>query len=113
MPVCLPPRRSSGSWGPGWTPPRNQKRPTRSKDLASIERALGVAAEPIDDSEARLASRRQADAGACAAPFDRTIDISWQRTSYSRLTAAAHDAHLADPPGGRSDRSPHPTGGDR
>lgn len=82
------------------------------KDLASIERALGVAAEPIDDSEARLASRRQADAGALrAAPFDRTIDISWQRTSYSRLTAAAHDAHLADPPGGESDESPpHPTG---
>ena len=39
-----------------------------------------------------------ADAELGAARFDRRIDTAWRRTSYSALTAAAHDAIVASEP---------------
>ncbi|MFI5776412.1 UvrD-helicase domain-containing protein [Nocardia sp. NPDC051570] len=42
--------------------------------------------------------RGRAEVGALAAArFDRAIDHDWRRTSYSALTAAAHDLHTAAP----------------
>ncbi|WP_280386031.1 UvrD-helicase domain-containing protein [Nocardia wallacei] len=37
-----------------------------------------------------------------AATFDRSVDLDWRRTSYSALTAGAHDAHAVaeETPGG-------------
>ncbi|MFN8124927.1 MAG: UvrD-helicase domain-containing protein [Candidatus Nanopelagicales bacterium] len=80
--------------------------------LADIEAALGVAAEPIDPATGSLTATGAAPPHLALAPFDRRIDLSWQRTSYSRLTAAAHEAHMAaDPPERESDESaPAPTG---
>ncbi|MBL1073972.1 UvrD-helicase domain-containing protein [Nocardia sp. 2] len=64
-----------------------------------------IAIEPLRDATpARL---RRADTGTDAeelraAHFDRTLDQDWRRTSYSALTAGAHDAMPAgDQPDGR------------
>ncbi|MGV9677947.1 UvrD-helicase domain-containing protein [Nocardia sp. NPDC003482] len=55
--------------------------------------------------------REQAEVGALAAAvFDRAIDHDWRRTSYSALTAAAHDIHPreADETPGGSDEPAAP-----
>nr|WP_228824733.1 UvrD-helicase domain-containing protein [Nocardia blacklockiae] len=47
--------------------------------------------------------RADAETGALAAAvFDRAVDPDWRRTSYSALTAGAHDAHVVpeETPGG-------------
>ncbi len=45
------------------------------------------------------------------ARFDRVIDQDWRRTSYSALTAGAHDMHVAEPEvdGGVSDEPAEPS----
>jgi exodeoxyribonuclease V beta subunit len=56
----------------------------------AVERVTG-AAGPVRWAGARAVP--EVDASSLrAAPFDRTLDPTWRRTSYSALTAAAHDA---------------------
>jgi exodeoxyribonuclease V beta subunit len=51
-----------------------------------------IAVEPVDEVEQRhLTPTVTAPAALAAARFDRRLDHDWRRTSYSALTAAAHD----------------------
>ncbi len=54
-----------------------------------------VAVELVDaSSETRWTGTPAADGDLRAARFDRGLDLAWRRTSYSGLTAAAHDAGI-------------------
>lgn len=59
--------------------------------------AAGVAVQPLEVSAppAAEARGRRIESLRCAT-FDRAIDTSWRRTSYSALTSAAHDASALD-----------------
>ncbi|GAB2729323.1 UvrD-helicase domain-containing protein [Nocardia thraciensis] len=57
-----------------------------------------VAIEPVTKAPAVRPrwDRGESEAGELAvATFDRVVDPDWRRTSYSALTAGAHDAHVA------------------
>ncbi|EOM77574.1 UvrD-helicase domain-containing protein [Rhodococcus rhodnii] len=60
----------------------------------AIEVVAGGA--PRDD-DARWSSGGTGDDALTAAVFTRTLDTAWRRTSYSALTAAAHDAPVSEP----------------
>ncbi|MDO5287546.1 MAG: UvrD-helicase domain-containing protein [Actinomycetia bacterium] len=69
-------------------------------DLTTVPRLLGadLVVEAMVPAERRPPPARHADPGACQpARFTRSIDQEWRRTSYSALTAAAHDSVVADP----------------
>ncbi len=53
--------------------------------LISIEQAIATARRPIDGADERDATELD------AARFGRSLDMLWRRTSYSALTAAAHE----------------------
>jgi exodeoxyribonuclease V beta subunit len=80
----------------------------RSGGTVSVEPASGA-------SGARLARPPQEAPHLRTASFDRTIDRAWRRTSYSALTAAAHDAPEHDERGLEDEQMPEdvPLGGDR
>ena len=52
-----------------------------------------VAARPVP----RWGGPRTAGESLAAAAFTRTLDDDWRRTSYSALTAAAHEPALGSP----------------
>ena len=62
---------------------RARRRRARLRDASSAPRA---------GSRQELARPLADDAALAAARFDRTLDAGWRRTSYSDLTAAAHEA---------------------
>ena len=70
-------------------------------DPTTVTRLLGadLVVETMDQTERRSSpSPRPAGLGAWEpARFTRVIDHQWRRTSYSALTADAHDSFLADP----------------
>jgi exodeoxyribonuclease V beta subunit len=67
-------------------------------DAAALTALRGLASADLAVEEVRERTpppfTRAADAAAtlAAASFGRTLDLAWRRTSYSALTAAAHDA---------------------
>jgi exodeoxyribonuclease V beta subunit len=64
---------------------------------AGAEGCVGV--ERIAPPEAGVwRDDRTATADLDAARFERTIDVRWRRTSYSSITAAAHEAWVASEP---------------
>ena len=99
------PRRCTGccSGGPaaGTRPGRERYRvPADAAALAAL-RELGRQPDRGRGGRAGAARRRRAppaDAAAalsCGREFARALDTAWRRTSYSALTAAAHDAGRA------------------
>jgi exodeoxyribonuclease V beta subunit len=85
----------------GW---QGFKRPREDDALARFEQIAALAPHAVSVEPARLGPRehwrpaRDADAELAPARFDRRIDTAWRRTSYSALTAAAHDAIVASEP---------------
>jgi exodeoxyribonuclease V beta subunit len=82
-------------------------------DLLAQRAGGALAVEPASGaSGARLARSAPASPRLRTASFDRTIDRAWRRTSYSALTAAAHDAPDAHAAGesDATDGSATPTG---
>ena len=62
-------------------------------DLLALRAGGNVAIEPASGASGARLARPPADPPHLrTATFDRTIDRAWRRTSYSALTAAAHDA---------------------
>ncbi|WP_028708653.1 UvrD-helicase domain-containing protein [Propionicicella superfundia] len=82
--------------------PPGTMRPARSYDLDDLRvrpDRPAVTFETISPAEPRVAPRlapAAADSeGLRVRSFDRSIDLAWRRTSYSGLTAAAHEAFAA------------------
>ncbi|MDI6629089.1 MAG: UvrD-helicase domain-containing protein [Rhodococcus sp. (in: high G+C Gram-positive bacteria)] len=72
-------------------------------DLISVE-PVG----PGEPSTAHWIRPEQPHLDVAAARFDRTLDLLWRRTSYSALTAHAHDAAPAQPEVGVTSETEHP-----
>ena len=71
--------------------------PLRADRRAGAPRRLGRAGRG-SGMPARWSPALDADAMLDRARFERRIDTAWRRTSYSALTAAAHDAIVASEP---------------
>jgi exodeoxyribonuclease V beta subunit len=64
--------------------------------------------EPVESADvAPWEPQRPAAPRLAAASFDRGLDSSWRRTSYTALTAAAHEAALGPAGGGVESEEPH------
>jgi exodeoxyribonuclease V beta subunit len=92
-------RRDDGTVPPGGTfTPSDAKAFERFEELA--EQAPGCIsvdwAAPVP--HARWSGAPPTPAELVAARFDRRLDWGWRRTSYSDITAAAHDARVASEP---------------
>jgi exodeoxyribonuclease V beta subunit len=88
-----------GAVGRGSSPPASCAVPTDAAALVSLRALAGgdVAVEEVRERPSAPVPRAPAAAAALAAArFDRPLDLAWRRTSYTALTAAAHDAR----PGG-------------
>ncbi|MGV8874056.1 MAG: UvrD-helicase domain-containing protein [Rhodococcus sp. (in: high G+C Gram-positive bacteria)] len=72
-------------------------------DLISVE-PVG----PSAPSTEHWIRPEEAHLDVAAARFDRTLDLLWRRTSYSALTAHAHDAGPVQPEVGVSSEAEHP-----
>ncbi|MFP5020267.1 UvrD-helicase domain-containing protein [Pseudonocardia phyllosphaerae] len=85
-----------GRPGPGLEPDARVKVPgdaNAAEYLRSTLGSSGVVVEPLTD-RAPVRTAPEPPAGAPrVAVFDRTLDTAWRRTSYTALTASAHDAH--------------------
>jgi exodeoxyribonuclease V beta subunit len=85
----------------GW---QGFKRPREDDALARFEQIAALAPHAVSVEPARLGPREHwrpaldADARLAPAQFNRRIDTAWRRTSYSALTAAAHDAIVTSEP---------------
>ncbi|MGH2871994.1 MAG: 3'-5' exonuclease, partial [Solirubrobacteraceae bacterium] len=85
----------------GW---QGFKRPREDDALARFEQVAALAPDAVAVEPARLglpsrwSPSLDADAVLAPARFERRIDTAWRRTSYSALTAAAHDAIVASEP---------------
>ncbi|MDE3133797.1 MAG: hypothetical protein KGL15_07015, partial [Acidobacteriota bacterium] len=85
----------------GW---QGFKRPREDDALARFSEVAALAPHAVAVEPARLgmparwAPPLDADAVLAPARFERRIDTAWRRTSYSALTAAAHDALVASEP---------------
>jgi exodeoxyribonuclease V beta subunit len=80
------------------------KRPREDDALARFREVAALAPEAVSVEAARLGDGNpwqpdsERDSELAAARFHRRIDTAWRRTSYSALTAAAHDATVASEP---------------
>jgi exodeoxyribonuclease V beta subunit len=84
-----------GRRGPGATPPASSPVPNDAAALTALRALAGphLAVEQVRDRPPASFTEGPAHAEALtAAPFTRTLDLAWRRTSYSALTAAAHGA---------------------
>ena len=84
-----------GRPGPGATVPASCAVPSDASALATLRglSSADLAVEEVGDRPPAAFARPETPAGALvAARFGRTLDLAWRRTSYSALTAAAHDA---------------------
>ncbi len=85
----------------GW---QGFKRPREADALARFAEVAALAPHAVSVEPAQPGTpaywRPALDADAVLAParFNRRIDVAWRRTSYSALTAAAHDAIVASEP---------------
>ncbi len=88
--------------------PFGQRSRAAARSALARQAAGMVAIEPACDAAgARWAGAAAPTADLRAARFERELDLAWRRTSYSALTAAAHDA------GGASGVDPSRRGGER
>jgi exodeoxyribonuclease V beta subunit len=80
---------------PGVVPPASCPVPADDAGLAAL-RGLGGADFAVEEVGERAPTARgerpPAAPALAAAAFARTLDLAWRRTSYSALTAGAHDA---------------------
>lgn len=70
-----------------------------------------ISVEPVgpgEPSTAHWIRPEQPHLDVAAARFDRTLDLLWRRTSYSALTAHAHDAAPGRPEVGVTSEAEHP-----
>ncbi|HUY59671.1 MAG TPA: UvrD-helicase domain-containing protein [Solirubrobacteraceae bacterium] len=80
------------------------RRPREDDALHRFERVAADAPDAVSVEPARLglparwSAAIDADAMLDRARFERHIDTAWRRTSYTALTAAAHDALVASEP---------------
>lgn len=82
----------------GPNPPTDDAAMERFRALASAAPGcVSVERASLSEAEPWAAPRPAAEALA-AAVFDRELDRSWRRTSYSDITAAAHEARVASEP---------------
>ena len=86
----------------GYIQPKGRFTPTPEKFQEKLE-SLGSAQISIERASFAVAREPwQGDAEATAAMsarrFDRSLDWGWRRTSYSDITAGAHDARVASEP---------------
>ena len=100
----------------GYVDWRGGRRPREDDALARFEKVAELAPHAVTIEPARLGMPTRwspdldADAALDRARFERRIDTAWRRTSYSALTAAAHDAIVASEPeeAGVTDEPPLP-----
>jgi exodeoxyribonuclease V beta subunit len=108
-----------GRRGPGLPPPASCAVPADAAALATLRGLAGadLAVEEVRHRPAvSFAGAPAAPTALSAAAFTRTLDLAWRRTSYSALTAAAHDARPASSGGvvsepevrGTDDEGPEP-----
>ncbi|HWD70244.1 MAG TPA: UvrD-helicase domain-containing protein [Solirubrobacteraceae bacterium] len=82
----------------GFKRPREDDALARFREIAALAPgAVSVEPARLDHTD-RWRPSREGDAELATARFDRRIDTAWRRTSYSALTAAAHDAIVASEP---------------
>jgi exodeoxyribonuclease V beta subunit len=82
----------------GFKRPREDDALTRFREIAAVApHAVSVEPARLGTPE-RWSAALDADAELAPAQFNRRIDTAWRRTSYSALTAAAHDAIVASEP---------------
>lgn len=83
----------------GPRPPSDEAALARFRELAEAAQGC-VSVEPTTRLGLPVAwsGLPRADATLTAAVFDRTLDRNWRRTSYSDLTAAAHEARVSSEP---------------
>jgi exodeoxyribonuclease V beta subunit len=85
----------------GW---QGFKRPREDDAIARFREVATLAPDAISVESAQVGERdpwrptRDASTELAPARFERRIDTAWRRTSYSALTAAAHDAIVASEP---------------
>jgi exodeoxyribonuclease V beta subunit len=86
-----------GDAAPGSLPPSQVKPPSDEQVQATLtalaDRSSGtIVIEPAGDGPVtRWQPRAEPSADLQAAPFGRHLDMGWRRTSYTALTASAHD----------------------
>jgi exodeoxyribonuclease V beta subunit len=82
----------------GFKRPREDDARARFGEIAALA-PNAVAVEPArPGTPQRWQPAHDPDAKLAPARFNRSIDTAWRRTSYSALTAAAHDAIVASEP---------------
>jgi exodeoxyribonuclease V beta subunit len=88
----------------GTVPPRGKRTPNDEQAIARFEelaeQARGcISVERADPpAHATWSDPRPPSAELVAATFDRQLDWRWRRTSYSDITAGAHEARVASEP---------------
>jgi exodeoxyribonuclease V beta subunit len=88
----------------GTVPPNGRSTPADSVAIARFHELGGTAAGAISvehsviEGPDRWSPERPRPSQLAAATFDRELDRGWRRTSYSDITAAAHDARVASEP---------------
>jgi exodeoxyribonuclease V beta subunit len=82
----------------GFKRPREDDAAARFAEIAALA-PHAIAVEPARTGKpGRWRPAGEADAELATARFERRIDTAWRRTSYSALTAAAHDQIVASEP---------------
>ena len=87
-----------GGAPPGSLPPDSVKPPLDEKVQAALSELAGrsagsiVVEAAVEGPVPRWQPAAEPSVDLRAAPFDRRLDTWWRRTSYTALTAAAHDA---------------------
>ncbi len=92
-------RDDEGNVAPaGAVTPTDEEAETRLRSLAAAAPGC-ISVEPsVAEEPLRWAPPRIPAAMLVAGSFDRTLDTGWRRTSYSDLTALAHEARVASEP---------------
>ena len=92
-------RDDAGTVEPGGpTPPGDAEAIARFEALAAAAPGRVSVEHAVVGPPARWAEPDAAPAGLSAARFDRRLDAGWRRTSYSDITAGAHEARVASEP---------------
>ena len=82
----------------GRTTPTDGDAEARLRELAAEAPGCIAAERALPGPPRRWAGRAHTAAELAAASFDRTLDHGWRRTSYSDITAAAGEPHVASEP---------------
>jgi exodeoxyribonuclease V beta subunit len=82
----------------GRTTPTDEDAEARLRELAAEAPGCVAAERALPGPPRRWPGRVHTAAELAAASFDRTLDHGWRRTSYSDITAAAGEPHVASEP---------------